>query len=92
MELPVTGTLKSGFCVDQFVEAAMGSNGTDSAVADSKISVSVVRPDGSNVPASHIPSLKVALHEVTVTPAKSIDEFPTVSPPTIYKVSVADYA
>ncbi|KAJ6788012.1 hypothetical protein PWT90_01124 [Aphanocladium album] len=92
MELPVTGTMKSGFCVDKLVQAAVANNDTAASIAESKISVSVVKPDGSSVPASHIPSLKVVLHEVTVTPAKSVDEFPTVSPATIYKVNVTDYA
>lgn len=86
MELPTSGSLVSGFSIDEVIRDALGGNGTVSDVAGRQVEIAITQPDGTRLLAGAIESLKLAIHEVTVTAPLSLDEFPEVGEPNIYQV------
>ncbi|KAJ3499090.1 hypothetical protein NLG97_g624 [Lecanicillium saksenae] len=94
MPQPATGIMKGGFTIDSFVHDAFDktaeSNGTVASIAH-LVRVEITKPDGTRIPISSIPSLKVSLEEVPFTPPKSIEDFPVIGKASIHQVTAQEY-
>ncbi|KAJ6783330.1 hypothetical protein PWT90_02565 [Aphanocladium album] len=93
MPQPAEGTMKGGFTIDSFVHAAFDktadSNGTVASIAH-LVRVEITKPDGTRIPISSIPSLKLSLEEVPFTPPKSIEELPIVGKPNVHQLTAEE--
>ncbi|KAG6040061.1 hypothetical protein E4U41_001480 [Claviceps citrina] len=81
MQLPEAGILRGRVAVDEEVQGAFAvtpsSNGTVSSI-EHLVEMEIRRPDGTVIPLDTVPSLKLTLEQVSITPAKSNAEFPTL--------------
>ncbi|QPG94323.1 hypothetical protein C2857_005696 [Epichloe festucae Fl1] len=93
MQLPETGILRGIVAVDQEMQAAFAatspSNGLVSSV-EPLIEMDIMKPNGAIIPLSKVPSLKLTLEEVSVTPAESDIEFPTPGERKTHAVGLRD--
>ncbi|KAG5983814.1 hypothetical protein E4U55_007046 [Claviceps digitariae] len=93
MQQPESGILHGRVAVDHEVHGAFAttpsSNGTVSSI-EHLVEMEIQRPNGSIIPLASVPSLKLTLEEVTVTPPKSKAEFPKPGSKTKLHASVRD--
>ncbi|KAG6016128.1 hypothetical protein E4U43_004173 [Claviceps pusilla] len=79
MQQPESGILNGRVAVDHEVHGVFAttpsSNGTVSSI-EHLVEMEISKPDGTIIPLSTVPSLKLTLEEVTVTPRKSHTELP----------------
>ncbi|KAJ6436039.1 Tyrosinase [Purpureocillium lavendulum] len=92
---PAAGVTHGGFTIDDAVQRAgfrNGANDTLLKAVQSSITVDITKEQGSPIPVTSIPSLKIELEEVPYFAASSVDDLPTFGVPQVEAVSVVEHS
>lgn len=94
LQLPERGILRHSLAVDKYINDAFDgpspTNGTIESI-DHLVEIQIQKVDGTHIPLDSVKSFKVTLEEVTITPAKSDTEFPTMSDKKTHQATVKDH-
>lgn len=79
MQVPEAGILRGAVALDEEVKGAFAATSSPDYTISSierLVEMEIRKPNGTSIPLASVPSLRLTLEEVTVTPAQSITEFP----------------
>ena len=94
LQLPERGILRHSLAIDKVISDAFAgpspTNGTIESI-DHLVEIEIHKVDGTHIPLDSVKSFKVTLEAVTITPAKSDTEFPTMSDKKTHQATVKDH-